>query len=322
MAIKNLKTFLRVFLSFGLIILLIYLMKDDLEKITSSLLNANKVLFFLSFLIYILVLVVISFRLKWIMKVQRGRITFKEAVTLNFIGHFFSSFLPTAIGGDVFRAYFIYQKTGNKIGSYTAVFVDRFIGLITTVFIASSAIIFVKGAVPAKVKGTVIVLLVISLLAALIFLNRRLAKSLKILRDILKFLKLHTKIETVYNAINIYKNHKYIIVKSLILTLICQIVSFYLIFLLSKALSINIPLKVIFFLMPLVSFMSMLPSIGGLGFREGAFIVFFGPIITKELAFSLSLLWLGIIILTSIIGGIIYSIKGNFKIKLEEVQND
>ena len=50
----------------------------------------------------------------------------------------------------------------------------------------------------------------------------------------------------------------------------------------------------------------MLPSLNGLGVREGAFVYFLKGDIGAGVAFAVSMLWLGVIILYSLIGGIMY----------------
>ena len=70
-----------------------------------------------------------------------------------------------------------------------------------------------------------------------------------------------------------------------------------------------------FLVVPIAAFASMLPSINGLGVREGAFVYFLRGIITPEKAFAISLLWLFQLFIVSFIGGFIYLFKGRFKIK-------
>ena len=67
-------------------------------------------------------------------------------------------------------------------------------------------------------------------------------------------------------------------------------------------------LKIILLFMPLVSVVSMLPSINGLGIREGAIYFLFSPYVGQENAFALSLLWLFMLFLISLIGAITYII--------------
>jgi len=61
---------------------------------------------------------------------------------------------------------------------------------------------------------------------------------------------------------------------------------------------------------PLVSVASMMPSINGLGVREGAFVIFLGEFISKESAMAVSILFLSIVLIVSFIGGVLYLFSG------------
>ena len=67
----------------------------------------------------------------------------------------------------------------------------------------------------------------------------------------------------------------------------------------------NVHLIKLFLIVPLVWAISMLPSLNGLGVREGAFVYFLKGDIGADAAFAVSILWLGVIIIYSIIGGIL-----------------
>ena len=58
--------------------------------------------------------------------------------------------------------------------------------------------------------------------------------------------------------------------------------------------------------MPIVSVLSMLPSINGLGIRESAILFLFGPYIGYENALALSLLWFFMLFLAGLLGGLGY----------------
>ena len=90
------------------------------------------------------------------------------------------------------------------------------------------------------------------------------------------------------------------------------------------ALSIGsgIPTGEILLRMPLISAMSMLPSINGLGLREGSTVLLFGPLIGKESAFAISILWLIVLFITSIAGGLIYGLSPQFKTKFKETREE
>ena len=67
----------------------------------------------------------------------------------------------------------------------------------------------------------------------------------------------------------------------------------------------------------------MLPSIGGLGLREGAIVAFFGSMVGNEKAFGISILLLATLFLISVIGGIIYLISPQFRsVKIKETIQD
>lgn len=64
------------------------------------------------------------------------------------------------------------------------------------------------------------------------------------------------------------------------------------------------PISRLLLIIPIIWTVSMLPSLNGLGVREGAFVYFLKGYIGTEKAFAISLLWLGLIIFYSIVGGI------------------
>ena len=98
---------LRVFISVALIIILLYIMRDKYDQILAVLKNTSLPVFLLAVLAFVLAVTLASFRLKLIINAQDMKIRFREAVSLTFIGYFFNNFLPTAIGGDVVKAYYL-----------------------------------------------------------------------------------------------------------------------------------------------------------------------------------------------------------------------
>jgi uncharacterized membrane protein YbhN (UPF0104 family) len=62
----------------------------------------------------------------------------------------------------------------------------------------------------------------------------------------------------------------------------------------------------VYLIMPIVIFISMFPSLGGLGVREGGMVALFGPLAGKDNAFAASLLLLFMLFFVSLIGGVVY----------------
>ncbi|MFA4992012.1 MAG: lysylphosphatidylglycerol synthase domain-containing protein, partial [Candidatus Omnitrophota bacterium] len=114
-----------------------------------------------------------------------------------------------------------------------------------------------------------------------------------------KFLRL-------YSAINLYRHRPALLAKTFCLSIFLQgmaIVSSYL-FVLSVGADIQFTRMCL--MIPLIWTVSMLPSLNGLGVREGAFVYFLKGHIGPEKAFAVSILWLGGVMLNGLVGGILH----------------
>ncbi len=285
------------------------MMRNELGKIPSLLINLHKFFFILSFFIFILILALISWRFKLLLGAQEISLSFIQAVKLTFIGHFFNNFLPSSIGGDLAKGYYASKSTNKKLSSYTTVFVDRLIGITALIFFMGLGIIFIREAREDRVAvtlGGVVIFLVLFLLFFLF--NRNFAKTLSFILKFLAPLKLNDKLKKAYESINSYKKSRPLLFKALIVSFFIQLLTVLVFFILGKSIDGNLPLglKDLFWVVPLSAVISMLPSINGIGVREGAFVYFLRKIISPTIAFSISLLYLCITIIVSLIGGVVY----------------
>ena len=63
-------------------------------------------------------------------------ITVKYLTSLYFIGSFFNNFMPTSMGGDVYKIYALGKKIGNNADAFVATFMERFTGMIALILIS------------------------------------------------------------------------------------------------------------------------------------------------------------------------------------------
>ena len=79
------------------------------------------------------------FVLRWwmLLRVQLIRIGYWPAVRLHFLGLFYNNCLPSAVGGDLLRAWYVTKHTERKVQAVLSVFVDRAIGLSGCVIMAA-----------------------------------------------------------------------------------------------------------------------------------------------------------------------------------------
>ena len=310
----------RTAISLALILILLYIMRDNYARIWQAIRGANMLLFLFALAVFFIAQIAASVRLKLIVEAQgKSQVTLHEAVSLTFIGYFFNNFLPTSIGGDVAKAYYLSRKSAEKLSSYTAVFVDRALGLVTMIFMAAIALLLGQGQVIDRdLRYMVYAITACSVIAIFFISSKSFAKKFSGLLILIG--PVEEKAKKAYNALHNYKNHTSLIVKSLAISVVSQLFYFASIGILALSIGARIPAAEILLRVPIISAASLLPSINGLGVREGSMVMFFGPVIGKEHAFVVSILLLLMLLVTSLAGGIIYAFSPQFKVKWGEVE--
>jgi len=318
---KTIFTAIRITVSIALILVLLYIMRDKYGQILAVLKGTDPVLFGLAAFVYMGALIVASVRLRLIAKVQAISITFPEAASLTYIGYFFNNFLPTAIGGDIVKAFYLSKKTADRTSAYTSVFIDRAIGLITMIFMAFVALFFVgTGIVDASVRNIIYAITALSAVSVVILSNANIARRFS---GVLKFLgPLEKQLVKAYYAIHSYRHHTLLMIKAFTISILSQLLFFATMGILALSIGARISTLNILLRMPVVGMMSLLPSINGLGVREGSTVLVFSPLIGKANAFAVSILVVATLLIMSIIGGLVYALSPQFKIKLKEINEE
>lgn len=86
--------------------------------------------------IFIIGQMIIGLRWWLLLRSQSIFIDLWAAVRLHFLGLFYNNFMPGSVGGDLLRAWYVTKHTSKKFEAVLSVFVDRVIGLLTTLTIA------------------------------------------------------------------------------------------------------------------------------------------------------------------------------------------
>ncbi len=315
---KTLSQTLRAFVSVFFIALLLYIMRDKYPQILKAFASTKVPVFLLGLLIFAAAAFVASIRLRLLIEAQGITVTLKEVLSLTLIGYFFNNFLPTSIGGDVAKAYYLSKKTDKKASSYASVFVDRVIGLFTMILMAFLALFFVEeGVVDSTLRYIIYAITLGSIIFIVLMTNKRLAQKFSFLLFVINPIK--EKLGKAYEVIHQYQYHKILMLKSFLISFVSQMLFFMSLSVVALSLGSRIPVKDLLIKMPIVSMMSLLPSINGLGLREGSTVVLFGPLIGPDKAFAMSILWLLVLLCISVMGGLIYAFSPQFKIRLKEI---
>jgi len=304
---KNLFLYLRVITSAGLIILLVFLLRKDIVDIKRILFACRIDYLLAAIAVFILNVATISWRMKIVFDGENLNLGLLDSIRLNFIGYFFNNFMPTAVGGDIIKAHCASQTNDDKIKSYTSVMMDRIVGLYSFLILAAIPLLLTHGTLNIPFLAQIIFIMLIgwALIFYLVTHEEAEAKMERLFLKI-KLGKLGEKLNLAYKTINGYRNKLGVIIKALLVSILSQCVYFTTIYLFFLSLGSDIDIGRIFLIMPVVSYLSMLPSIGGLGVREGAMLALFSPIAGKEIAFAVSILLLFGLFILSLIGGAAY----------------
>lgn len=89
-----------------------------------------------------------SLRLVWLLRAQDVRLRVWDAIKLTFAGNFFNFALPGTTGGDVIKAAYLVAYTHRKTEAVTTLVVDRVIGLIGLLVLATTTFLFAGRSQP------------------------------------------------------------------------------------------------------------------------------------------------------------------------------
>jgi uncharacterized protein (TIRG00374 family) len=235
-----------------------------------------------------------------------------------FIGMFFNLVLPTSVGGDVVRAWYLADAgnaappTGRRLAAFVSVFVDRLNGLLVLLAIACVAAAFCPTPLPARITWSVWGLAVAAVVGLVgIAVAPRLPLPLKRfprLRD-----KLHSWRDRLTTAFGLYVRQPRLVLAVSALSLVVQVANIVLVWLIGVALGVSVPLSHYCLVVPLVAILTLVPiSLNGMGVREFAMIVLLAPLgVVSGTALSLSFLWFATTAVVSL-SGVVFYIAGRF----------
>lgn len=220
--------------------------------------------------------------------------TWPRFVRYYYVGMFFNLFLPTGVGGDVYRCYYVARSSADWKRAIVSVLADRGVGFVTLSVIAVVAALafgrvsfppWIGWALGAGALGLV-ALVAVGLAARGPFAAIRAALPM-----VAEFFKRPGLLA-------------FVTVLSFVLQTLVVVVNIFN----AMALKLEVPVVFYFILIPLIAVATMIPvSLNGLGVREGAFVFFLSQVgVSQEQALSLALLWLAVLIASGLIGGLVW----------------
>ncbi len=313
---KNWKGILaRLLISVGAIGFILYSFRSKLsEALTILKTEVRWEYFLIAVLTYLAGLGLLAVRLNVMLKVHRIILSFWESFYLGLVGLFFNLFLPSSVGGDVVKIYYAAKHSpGKKIQATTSIIMDRLMGFVALAILTMAAFAFYsRQNHDAHIDKVIYLFLGGIFLMAFFFLSPKSTEFFIIFGRILP-LKLREKLAVLVDALYQFKLHFKSMSVGVLISLATQALFIIVYYWLTVSLSVDIPVLTFFIIIPILTVISMAPSLGGLGVREAGVMYLFSKYMPHERALALSLLLDMLIYGFSIASGIIYSIRGGLK---------
>lgn len=222
-----------------------------------------------------------------------------------FVGMFFNLVLPTSVGGDVVRAWYLGQQKGAKppvgrrMAAFLSVLADRVNGFAVLIVVACTAALCCPTPLPSWIAWIVAGMGAACLggLAMLPLLPRLRA-----------WLPPHPRLTPMLDGAILCLRDRRGMVWISLLSLAVQLGNIALAWLIGVGMGLEIPPLYYGVLIPLVSLLTLLPiSLNGMGLREGGTVVLLAPLhIGAASAVTLSLLIFAVYTTASLLGGLVY----------------
>jgi glycosyltransferase 2 family protein len=273
----------------------------------AAIVHANHVFILLSLPVGALGLIVSAYQWQYLLRAEQIHAGLLKLVKLYLIGTGFSHFLPTGMGGDVVKAFYVGRESGNYAGSASAVVMARLTGFFGMQLVAFSGLLawhayFNRALV---LSAILLSLLVGGMIGGVVTLTAVLPRILK---------KSWTKNRILANVIPVgdalirAMKRPRLLATATLIGVVFWILSALNYYVYAQALRLNVPIYFYFVAIPVASLVAFLPiTINGFGLRESAFVYIFATVrVPAATSLLLALLMDVQVLFFGAIGGFLY----------------
>ena len=310
------KVLFRCLISLLLLSYLLY--RADLPTIWEAFKTANPFWLLFSFLLHIIGFLLTAYRWQLLLAARDSHFSIGSLVQSYIIGVFFNNFLPSTVGGDVFRAYDTAERVGSKTEAMTVVVVERLTGMFALGLFALLALVLGFshfGSIP--IIWSAIGALVLGFVLFIAAMNHRVAMIVKNFFEHPELIKIsflrkvQAKLKQIYDALRVYKRNRRVMTIAFVLALLLQVNVILHYYFISYAMGLPVPVLYFFLIIPVVTVVLMVPIfINGIGGREASYILLLGEFgVSSAEAIAFSWIAFGMVLVQGIAGGVVYALR-------------
>ena len=277
------------------------------STLLAAIARADHVFILLSLPVGALGLLVSAYQWQCLLRGEQIRAGLLKLVKLYLIGTGFSHFLPTGMGGDVVKAFYVGRESDNYAGSASAVVMTRLTGFFGMQLVAFSALILWHAYFNRELIlwAILLSLLVGSMIGGVVLLAAVLPGMMK--KSWTKN-KMLASVIPVGNALIGAMKRPRLLASATLIGVVFWILSTLNYYVYAQALRLNVPFYFYFVAIPVASLVAFLPvTINGFGLRESAFVYIFATMhVSTASSLLLALLMDVQVLFFGVIGGFLY----------------
>jgi uncharacterized protein (TIRG00374 family) len=305
------------------ILLFVFLLKSmSLVTLWRTLIQVQHTFLLLGLAASVLCLIFSSYGWRSLVLAEGIQVDLARLINLYLVGIGFGHFLPTNMGGDAVKAFYVGSDSGNYPGATSAVLMSRitsYMGMLLIV-LPTLAIMHEHFTRAVTIWLVLLSLLMLGAIASTILISALLPRiSTRFLKGPQVWQRMLVTAIEIGNAFSATARKPRALCASALYGMLFWVASFLNYYGYATALGLHVPLYFFVIAIPFVSIIAALPiSINGFGVREGAFVYLFSTIhVPVATSLLLALLVDAQMLLFGLLGGCIYLTMGGKKNELE-----
>lgn len=301
------KLALKALLSLALMAILLW--QAEVRQIAAALAAAQGGLALAAFALFLMQQMIVAYAWHMLLPANGKPLPFMRTVETHVMGSFFGTFLPSSVGMDVIRAYRLGRYLERSIDSASSMFVTRVVGFLVNFLLALLAAIPVSYQLRnAAILGAVLAATLAFGAGVVLVLHPRASGLMKNTLARFKLAGVAAKLGAFREGIVALSRGRNRMLQLVGVSVIYQSIGIVIVYMLGRALDVDLSLWRYFVYIPLITAITVLPiSLAGIGIREGAFVFFFAQAgVAPAQALSLSLLLFAQTLALALLGGVWY----------------